>query len=212
MVEQLSRHFFGLLEAFMSWSLYVAATVLPKLPRPVREFILPNMRMPPIENDESKVQLERLGHVIVEHADLAKFRQFAKDFGMVEEKVEKDRVYYRGYGIDPFLYVAQQSKIGKSRFMGPAFVARSQKDFDKAAALPGARLGSLADAPGGGQIVTIERSDETYIHVIFGQTERSCGQKEEPSATHEHVGPMNTPFNKLRRGRCLVVLINFLVC
>lgn len=186
----------------MSWLLYIAATVLPKLPRSVREFILPDMRMPEVKNDPSKVQLARLGHVLVEHTDLAKFREFASDFGMVEERVEEDRVYFRGYGIDPYLYVAQQSKNKKPRFLGPGFVAASQAEFDKAAALPGAKLGSMADAPGGGQIVTFERSDETLFHVIFGQEERDINGSEVPSATHEQFGPFNTPFSKPRQGAC----------
>lgn len=185
----------------MSLPLTIAVTVLTALPRSVREFILPNMMMPKVVNDPSKVQLVRLGHVTFEHPDLKQFREFAKDFGFVEEKVEDDRIYYRGYGIDPYLYVAVQSKTGKPKFLGPSFVAASQEEFDKAAALPGARLGSLADAPGGGSIVTFERSDETFIHVIFGQQERETDGEKEPSAIHEDVGPMNTPFSKPRQGK-----------
>ena len=158
-------------------------------------------------NDLSKVQLARLGHVTFEHKDLAKFREFAKDFGLVEEKVEKDRIYYRGYGIDPYLYVAIQSKSDEPKFLGPAFVAASQAEFDKAAALPGAKVGSLEGAPGGGSIVTFERSDETLFHVIFGQKERDVTEKEEPSAIHESHGPLNTPFNKPRKGEQLTQLI-----
>jgi hypothetical protein len=186
----------------MSLALSVAVTILTALPRPIRESIihLANMRMPTVVNDPSKVQLVRLGHVIFEHPDLEKFREFAKDFGFVEEKVDEDRVYYRGYGIDPFLYVAIQSKTKQPKFLGPAFVAASQAEFDKAAALPGAQIGSLEAAPGGGSIVTFERSDKTFFHVIYGQKEREVETTTEPSATHEQLGPMNTPFAKPRQG------------
>jgi hypothetical protein len=38
-------------------------TVLSMLPRPVREYIMPDMLIPPISNNPSKVQLVRLSHV-----------------------------------------------------------------------------------------------------------------------------------------------------
>jgi catechol 2,3-dioxygenase-like lactoylglutathione lyase family enzyme len=187
----------------MSLALSVAVTVLSALPRRISESIIhfANMRIPTVVNDPSKVQLVRLGHVTFEHPDLEKFREFAKDFGFVEEKVEEDRIYYRGYGIDPFIYVAVQSKTDKPKFLGPAFVAASQEEFDKAAALPGAQVGSLEHAPGGGKIVTFERSDQTLFHVIYGQKEREVQTAAEPSATHEQLGPMNKPFEKPRKGK-----------
>lgn len=160
---------------------------------------MPDMLIPPIANDPSKVQLARPAHVYFEHPDLDKFRQFARDFGFVEERVTKDKIYFGGYSRDPYIYVASRSKDGKPRFKGGAFVAASEDDFNKAAALPGAVIGSLDGAPGGGRIVTFNRPDQTFFHVVFGQQERETGAKE-PTATHDEQGPFNGSFDKPRRG------------
>lgn len=161
---------------------------------------MPDMLIPPIANDPSKIQLSRISHVYFEHPDLQKFREFAKDFGFVEAKVEEDRIYFRGYGRDPYVYVASKSKDDKPRFRGPAFVAASEEEFEKAAKLGGASAPvSLGDAPGGGKMITFNRPDSTFFHVVYGQEERETGD-EEPTATHEQVDEFNKPFNKPRLG------------
>lgn len=61
------------------------------------------MRIPEISNNPSKVQLARIAHVYFEHPDLEVFAEFAKDWGFVEEKRDSDRIWFRGYGIDPYV-------------------------------------------------------------------------------------------------------------
>ena len=129
---------------------------------------------------------------------MKKFRNFAKDFGFVEEKVTKERDFFRGYGRDPYIYVAAESKDGKPRFRGPALVAATEGDFGKASRLKGAVVGSLNETPGGGKIVTFNRPDDTFFHVIFGQEEREI-DLHESTATHEQQGPYNTAFEKPRQ-------------
>jgi hypothetical protein len=177
----------------------VVLSLAAKLPKSLREAIIPDMLIPPIANDPSKVQLARISHVYFEHPDLEKFARFANDFGFVEEKRIGDTIYFRGYGRDPYVYVASKSKDGKQRFRGPAFVAASEEEFDKAAKLGGAQVGSLGNAPGGGKIITFSRPDNTFFHVVYGQVEREVASQE-PTATHEQQGPFNKPFEKPRRG------------
>ncbi|KAH5207007.1 hypothetical protein HBH77_095180 [Parastagonospora nodorum] len=174
--------------------------ILSKLPRSIRERIMPDMRIPPIANNPSKVQLDHLAHVHFEHPDLDKFGKFAKDFGLIETKRTKNQIYYRGYGKDPYVYVSTKSNDGKARFRGPAFVARTLEDFEKAAKLPGASMGTLDDAPGGGEIITFNRPDSTYFHIIYGQEERAMDLKEATAQTEE-LGPCNTAFDKPRKGK-----------
>lgn len=182
--------------------LAVVLNFVSKLPKSIRERIVPNMLIPKITNNPSKVQLARLGHVYVEHADLQRFEKFAEDFGFVEAKREDGKIYYRGYGIDPYIYVASQSQSGKPSFGGPAFVAQSREEFDKAKALPGAQHKSLADVPGGGEMVTFARADGTFFHVIYGQEAREIDvSKPPPTAIHDELFPANTPFDKPRKGR-----------
>lgn len=181
-------------------ALSLALNVLGKLPRNIQERLLYNMRIPDISNSPEKIQLARLGHVYFEHPDLDEFSEFAKDFGFVLATKEDGRVYFRGYGKDPFIYVASQSTDGRPHFRGPAFVANSQEEFEKAKVLSGGQLSSLDKAPGGGEIITFNRADDTQFHIVFGQEERQIDVKAVPSATHQELGPFNTPFEKPRKG------------
>lgn len=180
--------------------LAIILNVMSKLPRAVREAIVPDMLIPPITNHPSKVQLCRISHVYFEHPDLDKFREFAKDFGFVEERATKTRIYFRGYGVDPYVYVASKSKDDKPRFGGAAFIASSEEEFDKAASIEGAVVKSIADAPGGGKMVTFNRPDATFFHVVYGQQEREVDATE-PTATHEDYNQFNRPFEKPRQGK-----------
>ncbi|KAH7024518.1 Glyoxalase/Bleomycin resistance protein/Dihydroxybiphenyl dioxygenase [Microdochium trichocladiopsis] len=191
-------------------------SVVSKMPKPIRDSV--EMRIPDITNDASKVQLLRPSHVYVEHPNLDQFAKFAADFGLVEASRSRtgDTIYFRGYGRDPYCYVATKSRDSVPRFKGGAFVARSREDFDKAARMPGATLGSLTYCPGGGEIVTFTRPDNTFFHVVYGQKERepdhhtqgtgaddyNAGETvHEPSAITESLGPFNTPFSKPRKGK-----------
>lgn len=181
-------------------ALSFALNVLSKLPRGVRESIMPDMRIPEIANSPQKVQLARLSHVYFEHPDLDEFSRFAEDFGFVFVSKNGSGLYFRGYGKDPYVYVASQSTDGKPHFRGPAFVAASQEEFDKAKALSGGKVGTLVDAPGGGEIISFDRADDTQFHIVFGQEERQIDAKAVPTAIHQESGPLNTPFDKPRKG------------
>ncbi|KAI1084698.1 Glyoxalase/Bleomycin resistance protein/Dihydroxybiphenyl dioxygenase [Whalleya microplaca] len=178
---------------------FLLLSVLSKFPRTLREALMPDMLIPPITNNSSKVQLARIAHVHFEHPDLEEFAKFAKDWGFIEIKRSENSIYYRGYGKDPYVYVATKSKDGNPHFNGPAFVAASEDEFEKAALLPGATPSSLGDAPGGGKMITFSRSDDTKFHVIYGQKERKVDGPP-PSATHEVQGPYNGPYEKPRLG------------
>ncbi|CAK7200476.1 hypothetical protein SEUCBS139899_003172 [Sporothrix eucalyptigena] len=178
--------------------------VVARLPQKWQNWILPPTTVPTVHNDPSKVQLNRIAHVYFEHANLDAFSRFAKDFGFVEATRHGQTVYYRGYGRDPYVYVASQSSTRKSRFLGAAFVAKDEENFNKVAALPGATRKALESAPGGGEMVTIERPNGTYMHIIHGQAEREVVDKdknEPPTATHDSHGPFNMPFDKPRKGQ-----------
>ena len=175
-------------------------SLIASLPKFVRDYFVTDMLIPPISNNPAKVQLTRLSHVYFEHPDLKKFEKFANDFGFMEAKRSGSTIYFRGYGIDPYVYVTSKSKDGKPKFGGAAFVAASQEEFDKACKIPGATLRNLSEAPGQGKMVTFSRPNDTLMHVVFGQEERNVDTKHIPSETHESQGPYNTPFDKQRLG------------
>lgn len=172
--------------------------VLALLPQTWQDWILPPTTVPVVQNHPSKVQLSRISHVYFDHGNLEAFDRFAKDFGFVQAERKGNTIYYRGYGRDPYVYVASQSPTGRSCFMGAAFVAKDQENFDKALLLPGAVVKDLEEAPGCGRMITFARPNDTYFHIIYGQTERESG--ETPSATHDSQGPFNTSLEKPRKG------------
>jgi hypothetical protein len=186
------------LKEFAAMSSGFIVNLLGYIPVTVRNFIVPPMPIPDVKNNPSKVQLSRLAHAHYQHTDIEKFGKFAKDFGFVEVRDDGDTIYYRGYGIDPYVYVAHR---GAPAFLGPAFVAGSEEEFEKALKIPGASLKDLRGAPGGGKMITFSRPNGTFFHVVHGQEERVIDTQQPPSDTHETQGPYNLPFAKPRLGK-----------
>jgi len=153
-----------------------------------------------VTNNSSKIQLERIAHVYFEHPDLDAFNQFALDFGLVEAFRDDEHILYRGYGVDPYCYVAQRSKTNTPSFDGAAFFAQTKSDFEKAAALDGAKVSELSPFPGGGKKVTVKSPSGFYIHVVYGQKARQPAQKP-MSAQVESLGPLNGSMSKHRFGK-----------
>ncbi|EXK46308.1 hypothetical protein FOXG_10832 [Fusarium oxysporum f. sp. lycopersici 4287] len=156
--------------------------------------------LPEIKNDPSKIQLERIAHVYFEHPDLEKFDPFAKDFGLIPAYQDTDLNLYRGYGKDPYCYVARKSSTGAQAFGGAAFVAQTEADFDKAAALDGAVVSELSPFPGGGRRVTLKSPSGFLFHVVHGQEERSPNESASSSLA-ESQGPLNGSLVKKRFGQ-----------
>jgi hypothetical protein len=157
-------------------------------------------RLPIITNSSSKIQLDRISHVYFEHFDLDSFHQFALNFGLVEAFRDDNVILYHGYGVDPYCYVAKRSKSRSPSFDGAAFIARTQSDFDKAAALDGATMSELSPFPGGGKRATVKTPSGFYIHVVYGQEDRQAA-KTPVSAQVESLGPKNGSLSKHRFGK-----------
>ncbi|GME38707.1 uncharacterized protein LTHEOB_12462 [Neofusicoccum parvum] len=157
-------------------------------------------RLPEIHNEPSKIQLERLSHVDFAHTNLAEFQKFANSFGLIEAWRGEDTVLYRGYGKDPYCYIARQSTTGASTFGGGSWLAQTQADFDKAAAMDGAVITDLSPFPGGGRRVTLKTPSGFLMHVVYGQEERPDAASV-PSAQVEEFGPLNGSLQKQRLGK-----------
>ncbi|KAH7136225.1 Glyoxalase/Bleomycin resistance protein/Dihydroxybiphenyl dioxygenase [Dactylonectria macrodidyma] len=156
--------------------------------------------IPEIHNSPSKIQLERISHVYFEHPNLNKFDEFAKDFGFVQAYEDPNQIVYRGYGRDPYCYVARKSSDGMQSFGGGAFVAQTQADFDKAASMKGAVVSDLSPLPGGGRQVKLKSPCGFPFHVVYGQEERTLDESA-PSAQVDYLGPLNGSFIKNRLGQ-----------
>ena len=151
--------------------------------------------------NNSQIRLTRLSYVTYEHPSIDKFRAFAHDFGFIEAgKNDKDgSVFYRGYGQDPYLYVARPAPSGaRKRFIGAGFAAESENDLVKASKLESAETMDLSDRPGGGKCVVIHDPNGFEMVVLWGQETRSPPIKGVSALVGEP--PVNGAINKSRKG------------
>lgn len=160
---------------------------------------MPACRIPPVSNNLDKIQLERLSYVSFEHNDLEQFDRFAIDFGFEIASKSKSEACYRGWGQDAVSYVALRGDGKTQRFVGATFIAKTERDFCKSAAIPGASEIKTHDRPGGGKIVTILSPSGSRIHILWGQQDRPKPTKS-VSQTQVHRGAYNTPLAKGRKG------------
>ncbi|KGO45044.1 hypothetical protein PEX1_024730 [Penicillium expansum] len=117
---------------------------------------------------ESQIRLVKLAHMCYQHPDLDEITIFLEDFGMTIAKKTDDEIWYRGYGVDPYVYYA---KKGTKKFLGGAFEVESYQDLEKATKLPTAgEIQELTDAPGGGYMVTLTDPDGFAMNLFCGQT------------------------------------------
>ncbi|KAF2232175.1 hypothetical protein EV356DRAFT_534846 [Viridothelium virens] len=128
--------------------------------------------------DQSKhIRLVKLAHMRYQHPDLVEITTFLKDFGMQVTKKTDDQRWFRGYGMDQYVYYAQK---GEKKFLGGAFEVESYAELEKAALIPGAsKIEEMTDAPGGGHIITLIDPEGFPINLIYGQTLAPAGQKPE---------------------------------
>lgn len=94
---------------------------------------------------EERVQLTRLSHMRYQHPDLDVLSDFMLslchlvffyvecrlnllDFGMTVAKRTESEVWFRGYGVDQYVYYATK---GPKKFLGGVFAIDSKEEFEK---------------------------------------------------------------------------------
>ena len=147
-----------------------------------------------------KIRVVRLAHVEYQHPDLEGALSFLEDFGLVEAERTASRVYMRGFGVQPFVYVAEQSPDGKRHFMGGTWAVREFQDLETAASLPNASPIQTSSAPGGGRFVTVQDPNGFRVSFLHDQILRER-DVEAGSQYKEQTAPFfNTAVEKPRRG------------
>lgn len=119
--------------------------------------------------DSSKqIRLVKLSHMRYQHPDLEEITTFMKDFGMEVFKATNNKVWFKGYGGDQYVYFAQK---GPKEFLGGTFEVESYEDLERAAELPGTvgKIEELRDAPGGGYMLTLQDPEGFPVNLCFGQ-------------------------------------------
>lgn len=119
-----------------------------------------------------KINLAGITHVYYRHTDMAKATKFAEDFGFFETARDGDRVYYRGYGDDPWVMCVE--KADAIEFGGAGFTVESEDDLVHATkTLPKeCRATDIYElkTPGGGKCVTFyDPVDGWPMHLVYGQ-------------------------------------------
>lgn len=125
--------------------------------------------------DDPRVRLVKTAFVIYYHADVNKASKFLIDFGFeIAERRGDEEIFFKGYGPDPFCYVARRSPDGQPRFGGAAYLVESAEELVKATRIPGAtaQVGKL-DAPGGGSVVTLTDPFGHLVHLVHGWAEKA---------------------------------------
>ncbi|KAF2179304.1 Glyoxalase/Bleomycin resistance protein/Dihydroxybiphenyl dioxygenase [Zopfia rhizophila CBS 207.26] len=143
---------------------------------------------------QSKITILRVSHVYYKHKDVEAAQQFLADFGFIETKRVGNKIYYRGYGTESFVYCLEGAD--EDEFGGTGFVVQSLGDLERARErIPTAsEIYDLADAPGGGKCVTIrDPVDGWPLHLVYGQT------LVEPTKEYHYVN-FNFPHKKNRGG------------
>ena len=143
---------------------------------------------------QSKIKLDKLAYVHYCHQDLALEEKFLADFGLERVYQSDSRIYYRGTGSQPFIYVADQNteESPRKRFVAGAWLVQSDDELERASYLPGASSIVTAADPGHGKIVTLHDPNGFEIRLLFGQ-ELLDEKPKEPTA-------VNTPLEKRRKG------------
>ncbi|KAL5083549.1 hypothetical protein Trisim1_001361 [Trichoderma cf. simile WF8] len=140
-----------------------------------------------------KVSITRIAHVYYRYRDLDKAHSFLLDFGLIQVDRRQDRIYYRGYGTEPFVFCAE--KADEDEFAGAAFAVDSFEDLELAASLCSESKIRDLDAPGGGKIVSLQDpTNKIPFHFIHGQSHTSYDANKEDRGTR----PFNYPVTKNR--------------
>lgn len=127
-----------------------------------------------------KILIDRLAHCRYGHPDIELAKRFFLDFGLVTAEETDNRIWMRGFGKDPFVYVAEKTHDGKRRFLGGGWIVQSLAELDKATELPGATPIRDYEGPGGGKYVIMTDIMGEEITLIYGQTDREPSDQPQP--------------------------------
>jgi hypothetical protein len=149
-----------------------------------------------------KINVVRLAFVHYQHPDLDKAASFLEDFGLVPSSRDASRIYFSGYGIDPYLYIAEQSPEPKRKFLGGTWAVSSERDLETAASHPRASPIEKIDGPGGGMKVSIVDPNDYIVSFVHGQELKDApAVKDITRQTDKDTPTQNLAYEKPRQGR-----------
>lgn len=121
-----------------------------------------------------RIPLLRTAFVIYNHANLPVARTFLLDFGLTIASETPEQIFFRGYGTEPFIYLARQSHDSTSYFGGAAYEVPSRSDLERAVQeCSGCTKIQAFEGEGGGEFVTLTDPAGHLVHLIHGQTKNT---------------------------------------
>lgn len=115
-----------------------------------------------------KINFERLLYTHYQHPNLESAQRFFEDFGLVVAHKDSDKIYFRGFGDSPYVYIAEQSPCDRRQFVGGGWVVASRDDLVTAANMVNSTPIQRLDAPGGGEFVDIKDPNGINVRLIHG--------------------------------------------
>lgn len=155
------------------------------------------------DHPASPIKLLKTAFVVYNHSNLDEAKAFLLDFGL-QVAFEKPgvEIYFKGYGTEPYVYVARRA-TSQSSFGGAAYVVESAAEFEKAKKLHSASAPIHLEAnAGGGQQVTLTDPFGHKVHLIWGwqEKEREPMQLEKLTINYEDEKPRKGRFQRFRPG------------
>ncbi|KAH5201745.1 hypothetical protein HBH77_125820 [Parastagonospora nodorum] len=153
----------------------------------------------PIAPDDPRIALTSTAFVIYNHTNLSAARQFLLDFGLEPARESQDGkvLFFKGYGTEPFIYIARQSS--SNTFGGASYEVSSRNELERATkTIPGCSAIEQLAAPGGGEYVKLIDPAGHIVLLVHGQTK----SKSSPPSVTLKVTPTNLEFDdqKPRKG------------
>ena len=142
--------------------------------------------------DEPLTRAVDTAYIMFQVPDLETQKAFLQDFGMMVAEQSDTSLYMRGYGSDPYIYVAQ--KGATARFLGAGYVVESEDALNHCARETGKNVEKI-DGPGGGQRVRLTDPDGFLVDLVHGREELA------PLETRRDSLVINLPLRKNRVNR-----------
>jgi catechol 2,3-dioxygenase-like lactoylglutathione lyase family enzyme len=134
------------------------------------------------------VKVTDLAYVRLQSPDLDQAEEFLTNFGMMRAARTSTALYMRGTDPQHHIHVTH---LGEPKFIGLAFLVKSEADLRRFAKIPGASAVEKIDEPGGGKRVRINDPHGYQMEVVWGMKQLK------PLKTRENV--LNWGDKKTRR-------------
>lgn len=154
------------------WQWYSRHGLPPRLKVKISCFMAKTVRFKRGTMTLKMIQVTSLAHAHYQHPNLEKASTFFIDFGLIEEARTSSKIFLRGNGAQPYIYVAEQSPDENRHFIGAYWNAASLQALQDATTLPNASQIEDNDGPGGGKVVRVVDPHGFVVGFIYGQTMR----------------------------------------